>query len=166
MPRDRYVINRYNSRYYYSRGVWYQPRGPRFVVVGAPLGVFVPVLPYYYSSFYVGGMPYYYGNGAYYRYRDRERDYEVVDRPDGAPSDVEENAGTTSDEIFIYPKNGQSADRQSQDRFECHKWASGETGFDPTQSGGGVSADQNSSKRSDYNRAMTACLEGRGYSVK
>ena len=38
--------------------------------------------------------------------------------------------------------------------------------FDPTQSGGGVPSDQNASAHAAYNRAIGACLEGRGYSVK
>jgi hypothetical protein len=29
-----------------------------------------------------------------------------------------------------------------------------------------VPAGQTNTKRADYNRAMTACLQGRGYSVK
>src|SRR5580693_2127617 len=43
LPGTPVVITRGGGRYYYSGGVWYVPSGPRFVVVGAPLGVFVPV---------------------------------------------------------------------------------------------------------------------------
>jgi hypothetical protein len=68
--------------------------------------------------------------------------------------------------MFIYPKNGQSEEQQSTDKFECHQWSKQQSGFDPTQSGGGVSPDQNGNAHNAYNRAMTACLEGRGYSVK
>jgi hypothetical protein len=69
-------------------------------------------------------------------------------------------------DVFIYPKNGQSDEQQSRDKYECHKWAQSESGFDPTQASGGVSPDQVNSKRAAYQRAMGACLEGRGYSVK
>jgi hypothetical protein len=34
----------------------------------------------------------------------------------------------------IYPAKGQSAKQQDQDRYECHTWARGQSGFDPTQS--------------------------------
>ena len=68
--------------------------------------------------------------------------------------------------MFIYPKNGQNEDQQATDKYECHKWANQQSGFDPTQSGGGVPPEQNASARNSYNRAITACLEGRGYSVK
>ncbi len=44
--------------------------------------------------------------------------------------------------------------------------ATGQTGFDPTQPGGGVAPDQNGARRQQYQRAMTACLEARGYSVQ
>jgi hypothetical protein len=71
-----------------------------------------------------------------------------------------------TDNVFIYPKNGQSDEQQATDKYECHKWANQQSGFDPTQSGGGVPAEQNASAHAAYNRAMGACLEGRGYSVK
>jgi len=32
----------------------------------------------------------------------------------------------------IYPKNGQSQEQQSADRYECHSWAKAQTGYDPT----------------------------------
>jgi Glycine-zipper domain len=35
-------------------------------------------------------------------------------------------------ELYIYPNHGQSAEKQSQDRYECHAWAAQQTGFDPT----------------------------------
>jgi hypothetical protein len=63
---------------------------------------------------------------------------------------------------MIYPKNGQTTDQQAADRYECHSWAKGQTGFDPTQAAGGAGGDQN---RGNYNRAMSACLQARGYQV-
>jgi hypothetical protein len=164
LPRDRIVVNRYNQHYYYSGGIWYAPRGPRFVVVGPPIGVFVPVLPPYYTTVYFGGVPYYYANDAYYEWRGDSNQYEVVDPP-GDESAAQTQA-PPSDDVFIYPKNGQSEEQQAKDKYECHKWASSQSGFDPTQPGGGVPADQNDSSRVAYQRAMGACLDGRGYSVK
>ncbi len=37
-------------------------------------------------------------------------------------------------EVFAYPKKGQSQQQFEKDQFECHKWAKGQTGVDPTQS--------------------------------
>ena len=53
-------------------------------------------------------------------------------------------------QIFMYPKNGQSEAQQALDKRECQQWASAQAG--------GASG-------SDYRRAMLACLDGRGYSV-
>ncbi len=34
-------------------------------------------------------------------------------------------------DLYVYPAHGQSDEQLGQDRFECHRWAVGETGFDP-----------------------------------
>ena len=165
LPPAPVLINHPSGRFYYSGGVWYAPRGPRFVVVPAPLGVFVPVLPAYYTTIWYGGMPYYYANDTYYNWSPAQNSYEVVQ----PPADVEQQATTQpppSDELFVYPQRGQSDEQQSTDKYECHKWAAGQSGFDPTQSGGGVAADQSGSMRTEYQRALQACLAGRGYSVR
>ena len=74
-------------------------------------------------------------------------------------------------DLMVYPKNGQSQDQQGKDKFECHRWAAEQSGFDPSlgspaAGGGGTAMTSNPGKRSDYFRAQAACLEGRGYSVK
>ena len=65
-----------------------------------------------------------------------------------------------------YPQNGTSYSQQARDQYECDIAAVKQTGFDPTQAGGGVAPDQTVTKGEDYKRAMRACLEGRGYSVR
>ena len=70
------------------------------------------------------------------------------------------------EDLIIYPKNGQSKDQQAADQYECHNWAKGQTGFDPTQPDGGVSSRPTADRaHSNYDRAMSACLQGRGYQV-
>ncbi len=90
----------------------------------------------------------------------------------GAASDDEQEPGQPADapaqgaaagELMGYPKNGQNDQQLSTDRYECHHWAVGQSGFDPTQ---GYSASATPQKRLDYRRAQAACLEGRGYTVK
>ncbi|HYC13432.1 MAG TPA: glycine zipper family protein [Stellaceae bacterium] len=129
---------------------------------------------------------------------------------------------------YFYPAKGQSSDQQNRDQFECHNWAVGQTGFDPSnpppQGGsappptssaargavggaavgavggaiggnagkgaaigaasgaivGGVrrrnqerqqqaaqsqQAAANSASRDNYNRALSACMQGRGYTA-
>ena len=34
--------------------------------------------------------------------------------------------------VYAYPQNGQSADQQNRDRYECSLWAVHQTGFDPS----------------------------------
>jgi hypothetical protein len=164
LPRG-YVTVRYRSTpYYYHHGIWYRPGGAGFVVVRPSIGLFVPVLPPFYTTVWYAGVPYYYADDVYYRYR-MGRGYEVSDPPPESETSTTQPAGAQSD-LFIYPKNGQSEEQQSKDRYECHSWASTQSGFDPTQPMGGVDESQASSKRADYLRAQTACLEARGYSVK
>jgi hypothetical protein len=90
--------------------------------------------------------------------------YETVAPPAGVLSQAgsQGNPGAAPSDLIAYPKNGQSAEQTSKDKFECHRWAASQTGFDPTQPGGGASP----GNRSDYSRAQAACLEGRGYSVR
>jgi opacity protein-like surface antigen len=81
----------------------------------------------------------------------------------GAPQQV--TPMTAPGGFSIYPKNGQSQEQQSADRYECHSWAKAQTGYDPTLTQGGVAASESSSKLQSYRRAMSACLDAKGYSV-
>ena len=162
LPPEYHPYNYRGSPYYFSGGIWYAPRGPGFVVVGPPVGLIIGALPPYYSTVWIGGVPYYYADSVYYTWQPQDNGYAVVDPPDNAdaPSDP---PNTAQMDLIIYPKNGQSKEQQAADQFECHNWAKGQTGFDPTQPGGGApGADVN---RSNYNRAMSACLQARGYQV-
>jgi Glycine zipper 2TM domain len=162
---------------------------------------------------------------------------QVTEMPPPQPAPVT----PPSTQVYFYPKHGQSAAQQDQDRYECYLWAMKQTGFDPSQpdlaphqrvmvtpvpapghdtavgalagaaigaaisgdddrAGGAVlgaitgaaigaasdsarqqqaqqlqesydSADAERQARidrqaADYRRAMAACLEGRGYSVR
>jgi hypothetical protein len=163
LPRDYRVVHYHGSPYYYHSGIWYRPYGSRFVVVVPPFGIVVPILPPFYTTIWWGGIPYYYAGGVYYTWYPDYRGYVVTEPP---PEAQVQQEAVVSDELYIYPKKGQSEKQQALDRYECHRWSSSQTGFDPTQPGGGVSETQNAAKRSDYRRAMTACLEARGYSVQ
>jgi hypothetical protein len=35
--------------------------------------------------------------------------------------------------MVVYPAKGQTPKQQDRDKYECHDWARGQTGFDPTQ---------------------------------
>jgi hypothetical protein len=127
------------------------------------------VLPPYYTMVWFGGVPYYYANDSYYTWSGAQSGYVVVDPPgaeDSASTDAPQPPPPQGDDLYVYPQQGQSAEQQASDRYDCHKWSSSQTGFDPTQPGGGVSPDQLAPRRADYQRAMRACLEGRGYSAR
>jgi hypothetical protein len=128
---------------------------------GLGLGLYFASLPLYYSTVWWGGVPYYYADDTYYRWNGTVNQYETVT----PPAELLQQSGGQSPaaaDLIAYPKDGQSEQQQGKDRYECHRWAADKTGFDPTQ----VVSAPPPGKRSDYNRAQAACLEGRGYSVK
>ena len=127
-----------------------------------PWAVIVPVLPVYYETIWIGGYPYYYADGVYYA--PTPRGYMVVDQPEGdvsraAPTQA---ASASGGQMFVYPRNGQSEKQLADDRYQCHRWAVGQTGYDPTN----LSGPPSSRGRTDYQRAMAACLDGRGYTAR
>ena len=160
LPGGHHVVVHRGTRFFFFGGVWYRPYGPRFEIIAPPFGIVVPFLPPYYTTIWVGGIPYYYANEVYYV--QNPGGYMVVEPPNGevvqAPSSVAQ--------LFIYPRKGQSEQQQANDRYECHRWGVGQTGYDPTQPPGGLSQDQMTQKYADYKHAMSACLDGRGYTVK
>ncbi len=128
---------------------------------GLGLGLYFGALPYYYSTYYWGGVPYYYADNTYYNWDPNASQYVTVAPPSGLQAQVAGSAPAAGTDLIAYPKNGQSTDQQAKDKFDCHQWAVGQSGFDPST---GSSAAAN--KRNDYMRAQAACLEGRGYSVQ
>lgn len=163
LPRGHRVVSHRRHSYYFYDGIWYRPSGVNFSVVLPPIGLVVSTLPRYYSTVWVGSMPYYYAAGTYYTWRPERRAY-VVTEPPPIREVIEEPE--IPSQLFIYPKQGQGEEQQATDRYECHRWAADQSGFDPTQPGGNVAEDENALRRADYNRATKACLEARGYSVQ
>ena len=109
----------------------------------------------YYSTYY---EPYY---APYY-----EPPVVIQEQP---PVDVQPAPSVTpslAEKIFVYPRLGQSEELQAKDRSECHNWAVSQTQYDPTQPLSGMSEAQLNQMRADYQRAMGACLDGRGYTMK
>jgi hypothetical protein len=60
---------------------------------------------------------------------------------------------------FVYPSKGQSPEQQATDRNQCGSWAVSQSGVNLNSSSTQISSP-------DYARALSACLEGRGYAVK
>jgi hypothetical protein len=115
-----------------------------------PGGLFLATLPFYYSTLWWNGVPYYYAYDNYYVWNNGMGGYQAVAPPPQVSNQAAAQRGDT--DLFAYPKNGQSAEQQARDRQECRNWAASQMGSG-TDSGGNL-------------RAQAACLEGRGYSVK
>ena len=164
IPRDHRAVIHDHSRYYSSRGVWYRHHDGRYFVIAPPIGLFVPLLPLFYTTLWFNGIPYYYANETYYT--QTPGGYVVVEPPQGELSETPPGTEEEENKMFIYPRKGQSEKQQADDRYECHKWAVGQTNYDPTSIPSGISADQIMQKRADYQKAMAACLDSRGYTAK
>lgn len=150
---------------YWRGGFW--PRA----YYGSGFAWFLPILPLAYATYWYSGVPYYYADDVYYTWNPSYEGYTATDPPPvvdssggaegagpapndaGAPNVGPGPGGPVAGQIFMYPKNGQSAEQQSSDRAECQKWATDQAG-------------QVAQNGSDYNRAMVACVEGRGYSAR
>ncbi len=145
------------NRYYFHSGHWYRPYGSSFVTVGVPFGLFVGSLPGIYSSFWYGGTRYFYADQVYYEYEPVRRGYVVVRSPYG--DDEEYSDSAEGDDLYIYPARGQSEQQQADDRYACHRWAAQESRYDP------LDDEFDAQLRKEYQRAITACLTGRGYTV-
>jgi len=175
LPPSPFVAVYGARRFYFSAGIWYLPYGGGFVVTAPPVGIVTPVLPPYYTQVWVRGTPYYYANNVYYM--QRPEGYVVVQQPPGAvvaaplppangvtelgpgnglstavppiasPAVTQANAAA----LYVYPRQGQSIEQQKKDRSECDAWAASQAS--PANS-------------TDFQRALGACMDGRGYTSK
>ena len=215
VARGAITVNYAGMSFRFTGGVWYQRLGPAYVVVAPPIGVTVPQLPPFATSFDSAGKTYLYANDIFYTPRPDLGGYEVVNDPedlvapppqaasgispyriasalpkaaqDPTRSAIEPKSPAASSPapppapaaspssvssipinptgVAIYPHNGQSADQQALDRYECYQFAVAQTGFDPLASNSGVPPAETARHDAAYSRAQASCLEGRGYSV-
>jgi hypothetical protein len=147
---------------------WYGGWGPW----GLGLGIYLPLLPWYYDTYWWNGMPYYYVDGNYYLWNEDVDQYEAVDPPAGLSQSPSQSSGglvpdrpAVSPKLFAYPNAGQSVAQQAQDRAECERWAKVQTAPD-LKSGANATKNSTSPTQHDYLRAEAACLEARNYSVR
>jgi hypothetical protein len=114
----------------------------------------------WYGSYYPWGWgaprPYWYGGSPYYV------GYAAPTWGAAPASARKQPVAQAPSQLMVYPKNGQSEYQQATDRYECYRWAVSELGYDPTTAGSPTAPRD----LTDYNRAQTACLTARGYSVK
>jgi hypothetical protein len=161
----------YSTGAYWRGGYWRGGYWPR-AFYGAGFSWFLPILPLAYATYWYGGIPYYYANDVYYTYNPDYSGYVATDPPPvadtgaaggavdgagqadvGAPNPAPAQGPGPTGQIFMYPKNGQTPEQQAADKAECQKWATDQAG-------------QVAQNGSDYQRAMVACVEGRGYTAR
>lgn len=73
--------------------------------------------------------------------------------PNAAPPATDPVSLGVQANLNMVPRNGQTSDQVSMDRRGCQQWAAQQAGA-------------SAANGSDYQRAMVACVEGRGYGVE
>jgi hypothetical protein len=155
-----------HGRGYYGRG--YHGRG----YYGGHYGWYHGHYGWYWGPglFWYWGWPYYYPPAYYYPYYYPPPTYNYSSPP---PADYSPPTGDVSQpppgggQPFIYPRQGQSQEKQAQDRSQCQAWATSQTGVDPTKPPPqGLSEAQLAQKGGEFFRAFDACMDGRGYTVR
>jgi len=192
LPHAALQINYAGVAYRFYEGVWYEPRGPAFIVVAPPIGLIVSTLPAFATELTVGGQAFFYADEIYYLPRPDLGGYEVVNDPTQTPpatappaqlasaaAPVAAVAATaavpavaaatvtpaqlpSSVRVYAYPRNGQSTEQQARDQYDCYRFAASQTGMDPMRTGAAQAA---TARDADFQRAEAACLDGRGYTV-
>lgn len=158
LPRAAVTISFGPDRFWYQGGIWYRPYQGGYRVVVPPFGAVVPLLPPDYVTVSLGGSPYYYANGVYYSAYTSGPGYVVVQAPAGvsaanvvqappAPAPV-----AAAPDPIIYPRNNQSPQQTEADRQECNRWA--------------TTQPSSMNNASVFQRAVEACMDGRGYTMK
>ena len=207
VPHGAAAVDYAGISFRFAGGVWYEPRGPAYIVAEPPIGVIVPALPAFATSFDSNGKRYLYANDVFYRAAPDLGGYEVVNDPEdevarrpgpaataqtsslataaaaGArtPARARSAAAPTVSPVYIpadssspapkpagiaiRPRAGQSAERQSLDRYECYRYAVVQSGFDPRATHGDFPPTVADRRDFAYALAQAACLEGRGYAV-
>ena len=160
-----------SGQYFFHAGVWFRPVGARFEVITPPLGIEIPLLPPGFVTLSIGGLTYYYADGVYYAAAPIAG-YIVVSPPPGADtaqaidaagatpqapavvSAVPAGGGATppARAPIVYPRNGQTAAQLDADQKQCRQWAASQIGA--------------AANASVLDRALDACLDGRGYTVR
>ena len=125
----------------------------------------------FFPGLFIGGVlgwslwPGYYYPPAYDYPPPPPPDYYYPPPPEGSQAPPSESQGSGG-QMFIYPRQGQSEEQQSKDFNECHNWAVGQTDFDPAKPPDGAPDAQTMQKSADYLRAISVCLDARGYTLR
>jgi hypothetical protein len=149
------------------------PPFPHLPGIPPPRGLIIPLMIFApHGRPFLGPPPIFVDGGFYYHGSssvDTAPYYEpppVVVREQPPESPVPSAPPSPIERFFVYPRKGQSEEQQAKDRYECHIWAIGQMGWDPTQPTNVLPEAQMNQKNTDYKRAIGACLDAREYTVK
>ena len=106
LPQGATVVSYAGLSYRFQDGVWYEPRGPAFMVVDPPIGLIVQTLPTFVTVIARHGETLLYANDVYYRPRPDVGGYEVVNDPAEPPLTAESGMPGT---LRRYPSRGGNA---------------------------------------------------------
>jgi hypothetical protein len=126
------------------------------LIIGGTIGW--SLWPYYYPPDY-----YYYPPPPDYDYPPPPDYYPPPAQSSQVPPSASQGSGS---QMFIYPRQGQSEEKKADDFDKCHGWAVGQTGFDPSKPPVGPPDAQAMQKSGNYFRAISACLDARGYTIR
>jgi hypothetical protein len=149
------------------------PPFPHLPGIPPPRGLIIPLMIFApHGGPFLGPPPIFLDGGFYYHGSssiDTAPYYEpppVVVREQPPESPLPSVPPSPIERFFVYPRKGQSEEQQAKDRYECHIWAVGQMGWDPTRPTNVLPEAQMNQKSADYKRAMGACLDAREYTVK
>ncbi|WP_236032482.1 DUF6515 family protein [Pseudomonas schmalbachii] len=157
LPAGNSQVSWQGRSYYFKDGYWYRPMGARYMLIVPPYGVSIPYMPTYAQQVWIGAVPYFFAAGNYYIWQPDSQTYQAVSPPQGESTTLAES----SYDVVAYPESGQAPEQQDRDRYECHRWAVGESDFDPAAASNAPPPDV----AGKYKQAIGACLAGRGYSI-
>ena len=124
------------------------------LIIGGALGW--SLWPHYYPRYYYYPPPPYYPSPPYYYYPPPDQSSQV-------PPPSSQGSGG---KLFIYPRQSQNEEQKTIDVDKCHEWAVGQTGFDPAKPSAGAPDTKTIQNSNDYFRAISACLDAKGYTVR
>jgi len=87
-PKNALIITHKATKYHYHSGIFYKPVGKSYVIVKAPVGIRIRILPKERIKCNVKGKKYFYYYGTFYTKTDGDDEYLTVDPPKGANVDA------------------------------------------------------------------------------
>lgn len=143
---------------------WFLPG----LIIGGAIGLSMAYPRYYYPRPYYD--PYYPPPAYYYpppAYSYPPPAYAPPPPATVPRGNVNQAPPETGGRVFIYPRKGQGPEQQAKDSDECRTWAINQSGYDATKPPPvDTPQEQLIQKSEGFFRALAACMDGRGYTIR